>query len=87
MVLLSNGKLKIDNPRFKVSVIMNCKNLPTCDIKEDVIIIKDKEFFTLRDVAEFLNISYHIIVGIHHKKTDLKWVNSSLCPTISIIKI
>lgn len=89
MVVLENGKMKIDNPRFRVNVVMQKSNLPDCDIKDDIYIVKDKEFFTLRDIAEYLNISYHIAVGIYKKKTQKggKWIKSPLCPTIDIIKI
>lgn len=90
MVVLDNGKLKIDKPRFRLNVIMKYENLPKCDIKEDINIVKDKEFNTLRDIAEFLNISYHIAVGIFHNKTKRggKWTDkSALCPTIEISKI
>lgn len=89
MVVLENGKLKIDKPRFKVNVVMKCDNLPVCDIREDIHIVKDKEFNTLRDIAEYLNISYHIAVGIFHNKTQKggKWIKAPLCPTIEISKI
>jgi len=90
MVVLDNGKLKIDKPRFKVNVTMKCDNLPVCEIREDIHIVKDKEFNTLRDIAEYLNISYHIAVGIFHNKTKKggKWTDKApLCPTIEISKI
>ena len=90
MVVLSNGKMKMDKPRFRLNVKMNCSNLPNCLIKEDVIIVKDEDFNTIRDIAEYLGITYHIAVNIKNKKTETKggkWMNSPLCPTITIEKI
>ncbi len=90
MVVLSNGKMKFDKPRFKLNVVMNCVNLPDCLIKTDMWLVKDKEFNTLRDIAEYLGITYHIAVAVYHKRTEdkgKKWVKSPLCPTIQIEKI
>ena len=90
MVVLENGKMKMDKPRFNLNVILECNHLPNCDIKQDVKIVENKQFNTLRDIAEYLNLTYHIVVGIYHKKTKGKgdkWLNKPLCPTISIDKL
>ena len=90
MVVLDNGKMKIDNPRFNLNVILECNHLPVCEIKEDMIIVENMKFNTLRDIAEYLNLTYHIVVGIYHQKTKNrgnKWLNKSLCPTITIHKL
>ena len=52
MVVLENGKLKINKPRFNVNVVMKAENMPV-EMREDIIIVKDKQFFTMRDIAEF----------------------------------
>ena len=90
MVVLENGKMKIDNPRFKLNVKMESCNLPDCLITEDIVMVKDMEFNTIRDIAEYLGITYHIAVNIKNKKTESKgkkWLKSPLCPTITIDKI
>ena len=91
MVLLENGKMKFDKPRFTMSVVFRKENLPLqSDIEEDLSIIPEREFNTLRDIAEFLNLSYPCVCNIYKGKTvskSNKWVNCSLCPTIVIKKI
>lgn len=90
MVVLSNGKMKIDKPRFTLNVVLEQHHLPECDVKEDIVLVKDRRFNTLRDIAEYMGLTYHIVVGIYHKKTQGrgdKWINKALCPTISITKI
>ena len=81
---------KIEKHRFNLNVIMSCKNIPKCLIDEDIVMVKDMKFYTLREIAEYLGITYHIVVGIKDKKTEnkgKKWLNSPLCPTITIDKI
>lgn len=90
MVVLENGKLKMDSPRFTLNVVLESSHLPECNIKKDIVIAEDMKFNTLRDIAEYLNLSYHIVVGIFHNKTKgkgNKWIKSPLCPTITIDKI
>lgn len=87
MVVLENGKLKINKPRFNVNVVLKAVNMPD-EMREDIIIVKDKQFFTMRDIAEYLGISYHVISAIHEGKTKgKKWTSDVLCPTITIEKI
>jgi hypothetical protein len=87
MVVLENGKLKINKPRFNVNVVLKSQNMPD-EMREDLHIVKDKEFFTLRDIAEYLGLSYHIISAINEGKQGKKWTSdAALCPTITIEKI
>lgn len=91
MVLLENGKMKFDKPRFTMSVVFKKEHLPSqSDIMEDMVIIPEREFNTLRDISEFLNLSYPCVCNIFKGKTiskSKKWVDRSLCPTIQINKI
>lgn len=89
MVVLENGKLKINKPRFNVNVVLKAVNMPKGgEMLEDLYIVKDKEFFTLRDIAEYLNISYNVISALHEGKTKgKKWTSEALCPTITIKRI
>ena len=88
--LADNGKLKINSPRFSLSVKLKKDALPECDIKDDIIIVDNKHFFTLRDISEFLSISYNIVSNIYQNKymdKGKKWSNNKLCPSIEINKL
>jgi len=88
--LTEGGKLKINSPRFSLTVKLKRDALPECDITEDIIIIDNKHFFTLRDISEFLSMSYNIVGNIYQNKyldKGKKWNNNKLCPTIEIIKL
>lgn len=91
MVLLDNGKMKFDRPRFRMTVVFKREHLPPqSDLLEDLTIIPEREFNTLRDISEFLNLSYPTVCNIFKGKTasqGKKWVDRSLCPTIQISKI
>lgn len=91
MVLLENGKLKIDNHRFLLNVSFKLDTLPTDSlIKEDVKIISDKEFFTLKDIAEYLDLTYPTVRNIYKgvsANQGGKWIGRKMCPTINISKL
>lgn len=88
--LTENGKIKINTPRFTLSIKLRKDALPDCDINDDIIIVDNKHFFTLRDISDFLNISYNIVTNIYQNKylsKGKKWSNNKLCPTIEINKL
>ena len=88
--LNQDGKLKINSPRFSLSVKLKKDALPECDIKDDIVKVENKLFFTLRDISEFLNMSYNVVSNIYQNKylaKGKKWNNNKLCPTIEINKL
>lgn len=91
MVLLKNGKMKIDNHRFILNVSFNLDTLPHDSlITADVSIIRDKEFFTLKDIAEYLDLTYPTVRNIYKgvsANQGGKWIGRKMCPTITISKL
>ena len=83
--------MKILNHRFNLNVSMNTRNLPVdSNLKEDIKLIENKAFYTLKDIAVYLNLTYPTICGIYNQTTEnagKKWINRSMCPTINITKI
>tara|TARA_Y100000114_G_C11481034_1_gene195383 strand:- start:20 stop:289 length:270 start_codon:yes stop_codon:yes gene_type:complete len=76
--------------RFILNVTLKSKHFP--NLPQDIELIKDKEFYTLKEIAEELNLTYPNINNIYKKKTlkcgtKKTWVDCPLSPVITIDKI
>ena len=70
--------------RFTISIIMLASNSP-CE--KDIRLIDNKPFKTLKEMAEFTNLSYNQIVDILNRRNKKFNGKNSCLPYIKIDKI
>jgi len=69
--------------RFKLNMFISSNN---CPIDEDIVLVKDKEFYTMSEISNLLGLNYSVVNAIYKGKYK-KFVNAPCIPTIIITKI
>ena len=83
-------KKKINNPRFLVTVELKPEHFPNLD--KNILLMNNQPFYTLRDIAEELNLTYPCVNNIFKRKTlkhnkNKTWFDSPMSPCITINRV